>query len=494
MSYTCDFCNKEITYTDKCFTGENGSHICPRCILAYNEMIELDAYSDLRSLAELKRFYNHNPRHYNAETRKLIPYKGRLGNSENLSPYLPENYHFNPANPLDTIDTSWQFQDIFDEEEIQQLFYNKKPTKRVKKAEYVQKYTPVEMVEYLDKYVVGQEEAKVQLAMAVYNHNKRIAFDDMKKSNILMSGPTGCGKTYMVKKLSELLNVPFTVIDATSLTEAGYVGNDVDTILTNLYLASDSDINKAEFGIVMIDEIDKLAATGESADVSGEGVQQDLLKIIEGSELYVSTSFEPNSSKIKMDTSKILFICAGTFAKAETWENDEDDSNPYRDDSVDYPGIIPELLGRLTVHIKLKHLTAKDLSDIFWKYILPESHRLYQLDKIRFGLYNEETFNEIGQIAFQFGTGARGLRNFCEQLFNNIFYDLMKYEADGMGTRYSIIVIHKETLYDYNYYTINTDRKVVKRNHAPQDLYNVLFPGWNKKKDSSGGNDQDGES
>lgn len=315
------------------------------------------------------------------------------------------------------------------------------------------KLTPVEITDVLNKHVIGQDKAKKALAVAIYNHAKRLhdTTGRIKKSNIMMIGPSGSGKTLLAQTLAGVLDVPFAIADATSLTEAGYVGDDVENILVRLIAAADGDIEKAERGIIYIDEIDKIARKGENRsitrDVSGEGVQHALLKIIEGAEVSVPVSGgrkHPHGNNVMMDTRNILFICGGAFeglsevqevkkkaigfgfaldSDSEEAKSEEKEISP--DMLVKY-GMTPELMGRLPVIVKLNDLNESDLVRILTepKYALTKEYQqLLAEDGVDLE-FDEAALQEIARVALERHTGARGLRSIMEDMMLDIMYSV----------------------------------------------------------------------
>jgi ATP-dependent Clp protease ATP-binding subunit ClpX len=320
---------------------------------------------------------------------------------------------------------------------------------------------PMEIFGVLDEYVVGQDEAKRALSVAVYNHYKRVqmmqAQDsdiELQKSNILLLGPTGCGKTLLAQTLARILNVPFAIADATALTEAGYVGEDVENILLKLIQAADYDVKKAETGIIYIDEVDKIARKADNPsitrDVSGEGVQQALLKILEGTTASVPPQGgrkHPHQEFLSIDTTNVLFICGGAFANLDkvierrignkgvgfsaSLENREIDQNAevfgkvLPEDLVNY-GLIPEFIGRLPVVSAVHQLTRDDLITILTEprnALIKQFQRFFSFDGIEL-VFSEDALTAVAEKALERETGARGLRSIIEETLMDVQFEL----------------------------------------------------------------------
>ncbi len=351
---------------------------------------------------------------------------------------------------------------------------NKQKIKKKKKKENVQPVlnikdipAPHKIKASLDEYVVGQEHAKKVISVAVYNHYKRVAtgtMDDIEieKSNMLMIGPTGCGKTYLVKTLARLLDVPLAIADATSLTEAGYIGDDIESVVSKLLAAADNDVEKAERGIVFIDEIDKIAKKKNttSRDVSGESVQQGMLKLLEGADVEVPVGANSKNAMVPLatvNTRNILFICGGAFPDLEdiikerltktasigfnamlkdAFDKEKNILSHVTVEDLRKFGMIPEFIGRLPVIYTLEGLTQEMMVKILKEprnAILKQYQKLLELDEVKLE-FNDEALEAIAEKAMKRDTGARALRSIIEEFMLDIMYEIPKDDNIGRVT------------------------------------------------------------
>ena len=415
----CSLCHRSERQTGKMIDLPNNIHICPDCMQ--------------RSFDSMNQQMNNGNFNY-----------GDLFNMPNISMIDLTNFQ-NPIN---------------------------QPKKAKKKKEKAKEPVldlkkipaPHKIKATLDEYVIGQEHAKKVMSVAVYNHYKRVATDtmdeiDIEKSNMLMIGPTGCGKTYLVKTLAKLLDVPLAIADATSLTEAGYIGDDIESVVSKLLAAADNDVEKAEHGIIFIDEIDKIAKKKNTnqRDVSGEAVQQGMLKLLEGSEVEVPVGANSKNAMVPLttvNTRNILFICGGAFPDLESiikerlnkqasigfyadlkdkYDNDPRLLEKVTVDDLRNFGMIPEFLGRLPVIFTLDGLNEDMLVQILREprnAILKQYQKLLALDEVKLE-FEEDALRAIAAKAMERKTGARALRAILEEYMLDIMYEIPKDDSIG---------------------------------------------------------------
>ncbi len=350
------------------------------------------------------------------------------------------------------------------EEELEEELFESDPTPPW------DNYAPERTVNWLNDYVIGQDEAKRTLAVAIYNHIKSIYDKEglVRKSNIMMAGPTGCGKTLIVKTLAKKLDVPLAIVDATSMTEAGYVGDDVENCLTRLLYEANGDIDKTERGIVYIDEIDKIGRKSENPsitrDVSGEGVQQALLKIVEGAKVNVPIyggRKHPRGENVQIDTSKILFIAGGAFeglsgneksgksvigfGQRETGEDkQEEQKKEIEPEDLKRFGMLPELIGRFPVIVTLSELDEDDMVRILTEpkdSIIKEAVRSFEMDGVKLE-FEEDAMREIARLAMERKCGARGLRSIISRMLMDTQFKLYSLKKRGVEK----VVVTAETV------------------------------------------------
>lgn len=475
MSDFCVFCGKKATEARFMVQGPNQkAALCNTClsmasIIANEAMIEMEEMSKHPEKQDKQESDNQNRNNHDVQSSANENQDADKQNTDSCEDEYDD-------------DELAYFGDYFDDVCDEELFTEEQLAEALddsfSKAEPEETFncmTPMQITEVLDKQVIGQDKAKKALAVAIYNHAKRLRdkTGKIKKSNILMVGSSGTGKTLLAQTLAGVLDVPFAIADATSLTQAGYVGDDVESILTRLLIAADGDVKKAERGIVYIDEIDKISRKGAgrstSKDVSGEGVQHALLKLIEGSEVSVQVEGGrkiPSVNQVVMNTKNILFICGGAFeglikpkeikkstmgfgfvsdSRISTESAESDNQSEVTPDKLVEYGMTPELMGRLPVIVKLDDLQEADLVRILSEpenALTKEYQELFAVDGIKL-VFRKEALKEIAKIAVKKNIGARGLRSIMEDVMQDIMYTVPSAEKPVKKC-----TITKKTVYD----------------------------------------------
>lgn len=494
----CYLCRRSEGKAGKMITLPGNINVCSDCMqnamnsMASSGMMDMDI-NEMQNMMNIMNMMNNYP------MSDDVVKKSRTQNDEDKKSeeYNPLDKHDDKEDKEDSVGSNPSVdivdgKDIIDEEEYDEEKNNKKGRPsgisfinlsdmmgdfqrrpKIKKRSKKDPSKPIidlkkipaphKIKEQLDEYVIGQEYAKKVMSVAVYNHYKRVATNSMdeieiEKSNMLMIGPTGSGKTYLVKTLARLLDVPLAITDATSLTEAGYIGDDIESVLTKLLAAADNDVDKAETGIVFIDEIDKIAKkqNTNSRDVSGEAVQQGLLKLLEGSEVEVPVGSNSKNAMVPLttiNTKNILFICGGAFPQLEDiikerlnkqsaigfqadlkdkYDNEDVVSQVTVEDIKNF-GMIPEFLGRLPVLFTLKGLTSEMLQKVLKEpknAILKQYQKLLELDEVKLE-FDDDAIAAIADKAVEKKTGARALRAIIEEFMLDIMYEIPK--DDNIG-------------------------------------------------------------
>ena len=472
----CSICHRTESVAGKMLKMSDALCICMDCLQKSTDMINQSPYKDMLGM-DPASFAGMFPGMMNPDalngTAPALDKKSEESSTESTDNETKEDEkkdekkeeHKGPQGPRGTF-----FLNLND-----LMGGNINPRTKIKKRNPDEKKEPIiklkdipaphKLKAQLDEYVIGQEEAKKILSVAVYNHYKRVATDTMdeieiEKSNILMLGPTGCGKTYLVKTLAKLLDVPLAIADATALTEAGYIGDDIESVVSKLLAAADNDVDKAECGIIFVDEIDKLAKKPNSnhRDVSGESVQQGMLKLLEGAEIEVPVGATSKNAMVPMttvNTRNILFICGGAFPDLEEiiksrltkqagigfnsdlkdkFDKDKTLLHKVTTEDIKKYGMIPEFVGRLPIICPLDSLDEDALVAILKEpknAILKQYQKLLELDEVKL-VFDDSALRAIAKKAKEKDTGARALRAIIEEFMLDIMYEIPK--DDNIGT------------------------------------------------------------
>ena len=457
----CYICRRSEKTTGKMIDMPGGIHICPDCMQKSFDAINNGQFANLENLdgLDINRILSGN---LNKTTNEVVDSDD---NNENKTD-TTDTEEKKPS--ISFINLGALTRDIPDRQRVKKKKSgdNKAPVLDIHKMP-----APHKIKSQLDEFVIGQEHAKKVVSVAVYNHYKRVATNTMdeieiEKSNMLMIGPTGSGKTYLVKTLARLLDVPLAMADATSLTEAGYIGDDIESVLSKLLAAADNDVDRAETGIIFIDEIDKIAKKQNvtNRDVSGESVQQGMLKLLEGAEIEVPVGATSKNAMVPLttiNTKNILFICGGAFPDLEQiikerlnnqssigfhadlkdkYDNEPDLVKKVTVDDLRNFGMIPEFLGRLPIIYTLEPLSKELLIKILKEpknAILKQYEKLLELDEVKLE-FDEGAIEAIAEKALEKKTGARALRSIIEEFMLDIMYEIPK--DDNIGT----VIITKE--------------------------------------------------